>query len=62
MIDFNYHLQLLGESVEHFMTLVNLQLLVKGFANTRYEARRATQMQFPSPQTFCYPKLLSRNL
>ena len=34
MADFNYHLQLLSKSVENFMTVVDLQILVKGCANT----------------------------
>ena len=43
MIDINYHFILHGKSVENFMTLVDLQILVKYCANTRYEARRFTQ-------------------
>ena len=34
MADFNHYLQFLGESVEYFMTLGDLQILVKGCANT----------------------------
>ena len=43
------HLSLQGESVENFMTLLDLQILVKGCASTSYEARRSTQKEFASP-------------
>ena len=62
MTDFNYHLYLLGKSVENFMTLVDLQILVKGCASTNYEARRFTQKEFASALIFCHLKILLRNL
>ena len=42
MTDSNYHLELLGESAENFMKLVDLQILVKGCASTSNEARKFT--------------------
>ena len=62
MNDINYHLQLQGESAENFMTLVELQILVKGCTNTNYEARRFTQKEVPSTQIFFHLKLLLNNL
>ena len=46
--DSNYHLELLGESVENFLKLVDLQILVKRCQNKSYEARRFTQKEFAS--------------
>ena len=62
MNDINYHLQLPAESVENFMTLVELQILVKGCTNTSYEARRFTQKEVTSTQIFFHLKLLLNNL
>ena len=45
MVNLSYHLLLLDESVENFVTLVDLQILVKGCSNTCYEARRFTQKE-----------------
>ena len=36
MTDINYHFELHGKSAENFRTLVDLQILVKDCANTRY--------------------------
>ena len=55
MSNSNYHLELLGESVENFIKLVDLQILVKGCANTSYEARKFTHKEFTSSPIFCYP-------
>ena len=45
MVNLSYHLLLLGESVENFVTLVDLQILAKGCSNTCYEATRFTQKE-----------------
>ena len=55
MTESNYHLELLGESAENFMKLVDLQILVKGCASTSNEARKFTQKEFASSPIFCYP-------
>ena len=46
MTDTNCHLQLQSMSVENLMTWLDLQILVKGCANTSYEARIFTQKKF----------------
>ena len=46
MTDTNYHVQLQSQSVENFMTWLDLQILVKGCANTSYETRIFTQKKF----------------
>ena len=43
MTDTNYYFNYRVNYVENFMTLVELQILVKGCANTSYEAKRFTQ-------------------
>ena len=62
MNDINYYLQLQGESVENFTTLVELQILVKGCTNTSYEAKRFTQKEVASTQIFFHLKLVLNNL
>ena len=54
----NYHLKLQGESVENFIILVELRILVKECANTSYEARWLRQKDFASQQMFYHLKLL----
>ena len=43
MTDINYHLELQGKSFENFMKWLDLQILVKEYAKTRYKARKFTQ-------------------
>ena len=43
MTDINYMSSLQGESVENFMKWLDLPILVKECADTRYKARKFTQ-------------------
>ena len=47
--DINYHIYLQGETVENFMTLVDLQILVKRYVHINYEPRIFTQKEFAFP-------------
>ena len=40
------------------MTLMDLQILVKGYANTSSEARKFIQKVFASPHIYCHLKTL----
>ena len=44
------------------MTLVDLQILVKGCTKTSFETRGCTQKEFAFLQVFCHLKLLLNNL
>ena len=44
------------------MTLGNRQILVKGYENASYEARRFTQKDFAFLQIYCHLKSLLNNL
>ena len=48
MSDINYHLQLQGKSAEDFMTFMDIQIFVTGYANTSYKAIIFTENKFAS--------------
>ena len=52
--DSDYHLELLGESVENFLKLVDIRISAKRCQNKSYEARRFTQKEFASSPIFCH--------
>ena len=50
---------MIGEFAKDFMTLVDLEVLVKKCANTSYEARRSTLKEFPEKLPHRYFTILN---